>query len=879
MNSSFRRLLASFALVAVAAIPTRAEATTEDYCSFPPQLTAFTLNQDAFEANGTEYRLTINLASESGSAFITAPIPLAATTSAHAHLRFQMGPNTAGGDGVALVLQNSAAGASAIGSAAGGMGYAGITPSVIVEFDTFKNTGGDPNANHVGLMLNGSATVHTTSATPAFTMAGAGVLNAWVDYDGVGHAVSVFLAQTATKPAAPLFTKALNLFTQLGAEMFVGVSSATGTSPQTNQHDVFELEVSTSGVPCSCEGDSACSGATPACATSGVCATCSASNGTACTGGTPVCDVPTNSCVGCLTNATCAGSKPICDSGSLTCRACAGGADCGGATPYCATVGTSSGDCVVCIADVNCPPGSPRCTPANTCAQCITGADCGGDTPVCKAGACTGCASDADCGGSSAACEVWGACGQCSMTNGAACTGGTHVCDFPTGTCVGCEFNGDCSAATPTCNPGTHTCQHCQTNADCGGNPGGSACVTTGMKAGACVTCTVDSDCTGTAAPKCDTVANRCVACLANSDCTGSTPVCNASNLCVGCLTATDCPAATPVCNAASSQCTTCSNDYAATNPGPLPCPTSTLPACQPAGTPLAGQCAACSSVNDSVCVTAPTTPICVTASAMCGCGKDTDCSPNSYCETSTTSTGVCALGCREVKGDSGVAVDNCVTGEFCSKTDGSLGTCMTQPCNSNADCKAPDAVCNTIVQPHVCAACLNDTDCPGAEVCDPSNLCVACTSTHKQACKATGAGSSCLASETCGCATDTDCGDGTSGRVCNAAQHACEVGCRGKAGNGCPAGEVCSSKDSTLGHCEAGKDSGPDSGLAASADAGAADAAKNPTVASGCSCRAARGADGERARMLGAVVFGLALARRRRKSSTPDRRNPPPSV
>lgn len=864
MNRGYRRLLSLVGFLGFLAAPSQARAAvTEEFCSFGTPLTTFTLNQNAFVALGSELRLTDAVASETGSAWYNTAVPLAANVPFHAHFTFRMGPAAVGGDGMAFVLQNSAAGAAALGAGALQMGYGGITPSVVIQFNTYKNDANDPNANNVSLMVNGVATaVPTATGTPTFTMAGGGVLNGWFDYDGAGT-ISVYVAQSGTKPATPILSHALNLVTQLGSSMYVGFTAATGTTAaETNEHDVYELEFSTAGIPCTCEGDSACSGATPACAASGLCATCSATNQTECTGGTTVCDVPVNKCVGCLTSATCADPTPICDATALLCRACSSNADCSGGTPECATTGANSGDCVICTANANCPPATPRCTTGNTCVQCLSAADCGGDTPICNAGVCHACASDANCGGTTPACEVWGACGQCSATNGTACTGGTGVCDYPSGTCVACEFNSDCSGSSPTCNTTTHTCKPCATNADCAGNPGGQACQTTGMKAGSCVICAVDSDCPTMAAPKCDTTANECVACLTSADCSGATPECNSSNLCVGCLTSADCSGATPVCDPTSSQCKACQNDYAMTNPGPLSCPTAALGACQPAATALAGQCALCSSIDNSACVTLTTTPVCIPSTATCGCVLDTDCNADSYCDISSVATGVCTAGCRTVDG----GATNCSTGKYCSQTGGAVGTCTSEPCNSNTDCKAPNGVCDTIAQPHVCVQCLNNPDCPGNEVCDATNHCVACTSTETQNCLATGSGSACLASETCGCSTDTSCGGASSGRVCNGITHVCVAGCRGTGGNGCPATETCSSTTGSAGTCMT---VGVDSGMPGKPDAGSGvDAGPVGHVVSqsaGCGCRIGTSSDGRMGALAGALV-GLAMAAHRRR-------------
>jgi hypothetical protein len=899
-RSTTRKRIGRIRRVAVAAaiaglgvvLPGQAGAITENYCSFPASLATVTYNGNAFEA-GNGIRLTTNnTSSEASSAFLTSPITLTGTTSFHAFFRFQMGPAAAGGDGIAFVLQNSALGAAALGGTAGNMGYAGtaatrITPSVIIEFDTYRDAT-DTNANHVGLMLNGSTT-HTAQTPPSFTMAGGGILDAWVDYNFTTTTLSVYVSQTATKPATPVLSHTINVFTQLGSTMYVGFTSSTGlttsTPPEINEHDVYELEFSTDGVPCACESDPACTGspATPACGASGFCAVCSATNHTACTGATPVCDVPTNTCVGCLSDSECSGPKPICDATLLACRACTSNADCGGTTPpQCDTLAGSAnlGVCVACVADLNCPPAAPRCNPAtNACEQCLTGTDCGGDTPVCKSGQCQKCASDTDCSGATPACEVWGACGQCSSTNAAACTGGTGVCDHPTGACVACEFNPDCVGATPTCNTTTHTCAPCATNPDCNDSQGGPACATSGMKSGSCVGCLADTDCTSSAAPRCDTISTTCVGCLANGDCKAPTPVCGPANLCVGCGASADCTTAAPVCDTNSATCKPCQNDYATQNPGPLSCPTAALPACQPTGATLAGQCGQCSSINNTLCASQATTPTCVTASATCGCLKDTDCNADSYCDTATVSAGTCAAGCRVVNG-----VDNCATGEYCTMSGGSVGTCMGEPCNSNTDCKAPTPVCDTLAQPQVCVQCINDSDCTMGLVCDGKNHCAQCTSTDKKNCTASGVGSACLGTETCGCTTDSDCGGATSGRICDAASSACVAGCRGTSGNmggnGCPAGMTCSASGGAVGTC--GTATAPmDAGMAtmdagAVVEAGTGDASTvngaSGGSSGGCGCRVVSGGaggDDVLAAGFGAIALALGrIARRRRKAA-----------
>ncbi|MFK7922881.1 MAG: hypothetical protein AB8H47_13030, partial [Bacteroidia bacterium] len=59
-----------------------------------------------------------------------------------------------GADGIAFVLQQVS---TSVGSSGGGLGYAGIQPSIAIELDTWQNTGSnDPALDHMALMRNGS---------------------------------------------------------------------------------------------------------------------------------------------------------------------------------------------------------------------------------------------------------------------------------------------------------------------------------------------------------------------------------------------------------------------------------------------------------------------------------------------------------------------------------------------------------------------------------------------------------------------------------------------------------------------------------------------------------------------------------------------------
>ncbi len=126
--------------------------------------------------------------------------------------------------------------------------------------------------------------------------------------------------------------------------------------------------------------------------------------------------------------------------------------------------------------------------------------------------------------------------------------------------------------------------------------------------------------------------------------------------------------------------------------------------------------------------------------------------------------------------------------------------------CSSDADCSTAAPICNTSVSPHACVACLQDSDCGATnsgKVCDPTDTCI-------DGCRGTG-GNGCPAGDECTstdnsigkcieCHQDSDCGGTTSGKVCDATG-LCIDGCR-SGGNGCPNDEQCSSTDNSIGVC-----------------------------------------------------------------------------
>src|SRR5207302_1616695 len=96
---------------------------------------SFTTTGDAFNNGGGCYVLTPNTTWMLGTAWCNTPLNLSQPLSIQYNLFF--GTQDLGADGIAFVMQNQ--GTAVLGSSGQGMGYQGLTPAVIIEFDTFQN--------------------------------------------------------------------------------------------------------------------------------------------------------------------------------------------------------------------------------------------------------------------------------------------------------------------------------------------------------------------------------------------------------------------------------------------------------------------------------------------------------------------------------------------------------------------------------------------------------------------------------------------------------------------------------------------------------------------------------------------------------------------
>jgi hypothetical protein len=189
-------------------------------------------------------RLTNGLG-QSGGAFLTDPFSLAADASFSSFFRFQFHDSNGisdadgqGADGIVFVVQPEAAD---VGSSGGGIGYAGINPSVGVEFDTYNNASQDnSNGNHIGIDLNGSDT-NTYQTNIATRFNNGEVWYAWVDYDGSTDTLEARVSQTNLRPVSATVSRTVDLVSVLGqTNAFIGFTSGTGAA--SNDHDILSWQ-------------------------------------------------------------------------------------------------------------------------------------------------------------------------------------------------------------------------------------------------------------------------------------------------------------------------------------------------------------------------------------------------------------------------------------------------------------------------------------------------------------------------------------------------------------------------------------------------------------------------------------------------------------
>ncbi|MGC4119651.1 MAG: hypothetical protein QM765_34785 [Myxococcales bacterium] len=524
-------------------------------------------------------------------------------------------------------------------------------------------------------------------------------------------------------------------------------------------------------------------------------------------------------CPGCRVGATCRMNIDAkhCGSAGEECK------ECGPEAPVC-----RYGECVQCNFNSDCVSPTPVCKQDHQCHSCKEGAE------VCGEG--VRCLDDGSCEGACDGCFTSGVCydpvddAHCGFSNTpcSPCAAGTPRCKF--GQCAGCSTAADCATPNPICDSRTWQCKACQEI----GCPLNSECLPDGSCTPPCPGCTQDGNCyTEVTALRCGAGGKTCQACG------GDTPVCSLGK-CVGCVLNSDCAIPTPICQngkclsckdtgcpsgsdcledgSCSKSCAGCvlsdghcfpvpDRDHCGLSGGACKSCGADAPVCS------AGQCVGCTSSLDC----ASPKPICNSADWTCKSCQEIGCPPNSDCQPDGSCSSPCA-GCRadgvcvteldaESCGAYGEVCAVCLTGAPICR----FGDCVQ--CSSDADCGAPNPVCNPATW--TCGKC-TDLGCPSGGTCQSDGSCKgACNGcvTSDGACHASGPDTCGTAGQGCrtctgtsapicrlgkcvGCSTSADCKNPTP--ICNTGEWVC----RSCKETGCPTNSVCQADGSCSNLC-----------------------------------------------------------------------------
>ena len=229
------------AVASAAALLVAGSASSAVLADFPDfsDVSQLKLNGDA-EQSGNVLRLTTADEGETGTAF-TKKAVLNKKKSFKTEFNFSIHDTESfAGDGMAFIIHSS--GKSVMGDGGGGLGFGSIGDSVVVEFDTFDNGGGDENANEVAIIQNGKAGKTKDSSIPSFSLYGAPRW-AWITYKAKSQQMKVYVSDTSTKPASPEVQAQVKLKSILnhGSMKRVGFTAATGGA--TEVHDVISWKL------------------------------------------------------------------------------------------------------------------------------------------------------------------------------------------------------------------------------------------------------------------------------------------------------------------------------------------------------------------------------------------------------------------------------------------------------------------------------------------------------------------------------------------------------------------------------------------------------------------------------------------------------------
>ena len=215
--------------------------------------------------------LTPASSAQKGTAYYKQRVYLDNDRSFSAYFQFSLtnsgsySPRTPGADGFCFVLQTTSNTAGSVGS---GMGYAGVTPSVAVEFDTYQNASStDPDEgnsdghnadggwytlgyNHISILSDGSVSNHLSyeyldmgddGTIDSDNPLQSGTWSVWVDYNGESDLLEVrYVKDSTTRPSSANLSYNIDLSNKFSdRDVFVGFSSATGNA--WSKHSILEF--------------------------------------------------------------------------------------------------------------------------------------------------------------------------------------------------------------------------------------------------------------------------------------------------------------------------------------------------------------------------------------------------------------------------------------------------------------------------------------------------------------------------------------------------------------------------------------------------------------------------------------------------------------
>jgi len=218
-----------------------ARGTTEIFTSFK-DISSLTLSGNAQQVetnDGWVLRLTPAKGAQNGSAFGTTTVSAAQFYSSFAFRLSEPGGTAPdsngrlGADGFTFAIQRVSA---SLGSRGGGLGIEQVSPSVAIEFDTYRNADyKDPSSNHIGIDIDGVVmSIATVDVTEPFN--DGNIWYAWIDCDA--STITVSVSQDGIRPEVPQLSYPINVEKTIGDKFaYVGFTAATGGGFQ--NHDVL----------------------------------------------------------------------------------------------------------------------------------------------------------------------------------------------------------------------------------------------------------------------------------------------------------------------------------------------------------------------------------------------------------------------------------------------------------------------------------------------------------------------------------------------------------------------------------------------------------------------------------------------------------------